>query len=82
MIVRKSQLTQLFANCKYHLGGVQSSAAAILVAIMAFWALSVNAVVAQAHPGDKYVEPSSPFVRERLEWFKDQKLCLMMHFGL
>lgn len=72
----------MFANCKYHLGGVQSSAAAILVAIMAFWALSVNAVVAQAHPGDKYVEPSSPFVRERLEWFKDQKLCLMMHFGL
>ncbi|MGI5869843.1 MAG: alpha-L-fucosidase [Kiritimatiellia bacterium] len=31
---------------------------------------------------DSYVEPSSPLVRERLEWFKDQKLCFMMHFGL
>ena len=41
-----------------------------------------QAVVAQAHPGDKYVEPSSPLVREHLEWFRDQKLCLMMHFGL
>lgn len=29
-----------------------------------------------------YVEPTEPKVRERLEWFKDQKLCLMMHFGL
>lgn len=29
-----------------------------------------------------YVQPSSPAVRDRLEWFRDQKLCLMMHFGL
>ena len=38
--------------------------------------------VVQAHPNDEYVPPKSPLVRERLEWFKDQKLCLMMHFGL
>jgi len=39
----------------------------------------------QEHPAraaDPYVPPSSPAVREHLEWFKDQKLCLMMHFGL
>lgn len=35
-----------------------------------------------AHSTDPYVEPESPLVRERLEWFQDQKLCLMMHFGL
>ena len=31
---------------------------------------------------DAYVPPSSPQVRAKLEWLKDQKLCLMMHFGL
>ena len=36
----------------------------------------------KAHADDRYVKPSSPLVRERLEWFRDQKLCLMMHFGL
>ncbi len=39
-------------------------------------------MVAQALPDDAYVPPKSPLVRERLEWFQDQKLCLMMHFGL
>ncbi len=29
-----------------------------------------------------YVTPKEPEVRERLEWFKDQKLALMMHWGL
>ncbi|NLO81773.1 MAG: alpha-L-fucosidase [Clostridiales bacterium] len=29
----------------------------------------------------KYIEPSDPLVRERLEWFKDQKLGLMIHWG-
>ena len=29
-----------------------------------------------------YVQPTEPEVVERLEWFKDQKLALMMHFGL
>ena len=29
-----------------------------------------------------YVPPKSPAVREKLEWFRDQKLCLMMHFGV
>ena len=29
-----------------------------------------------------YVQPKEPEVRERLEWFKDQKLALMLHFGL
>ena len=28
-----------------------------------------------------YVEPKDPYIRERLEWFRDQKLALMMHFG-
>lgn len=31
---------------------------------------------------DNYIVPKEPEVRERLEWFKDQKLALMMHFGM
>ena len=31
---------------------------------------------------EDYVQPPEPEVRERLEWFKDQKLALMMHFGI
>ena len=30
---------------------------------------------------EKYTYPSDPVIRERLEWFRDQKLALMMHFG-
>lgn len=30
----------------------------------------------------KYVQPKEPEVLKRLEWFKDQKLALMMHWGL
>jgi alpha-L-fucosidase len=29
-----------------------------------------------------YVQPTEPEVRRHLEWFKDQKIALMMHFGL
>ena len=32
-------------------------------------------------PEEEYVVPKDPLVRERLEWFRDQKLALMMHFG-
>ena len=31
---------------------------------------------------DQYVRPDDPVIRERLEWFQDQKLALMMHFGI
>ena len=31
---------------------------------------------------DDYVPPKEEMVRERLEWFQDQKLALQMHFGL
>ena len=31
---------------------------------------------------DEYVRPDDPLIRERLEWFQDQKLALMMHFGI
>ncbi len=30
---------------------------------------------------DEYVWPEDPKVREKLEWFQDQKLALMMHWG-
>lgn len=30
---------------------------------------------------DKWVKPEDPLVLEKLEWFKDQKLALMMHWG-
>ena len=29
-----------------------------------------------------YIEPVEPAVREKLEWFKDQKLGIMMHWGM
>ena len=31
---------------------------------------------------DTYVVPSEPEVREKLEWFQDQKLAIMFHFGI
>ncbi len=31
---------------------------------------------------ESYVPPKEPLLRERLEWFRDQKLALMMHFGV
>ncbi|MBO7404440.1 MAG: alpha-L-fucosidase [Clostridia bacterium] len=31
---------------------------------------------------DEYVVPADPRIREKLEWFQDQKLALMMHFGI
>ena len=30
---------------------------------------------------EEYVMPTDPLIQERLEWFRDQKLALMMHFG-
>ena len=56
----------------------------IVFAVAAASLVAWNSVgaVAQAYPEDKYVEPSSPLVRVKIEWFRDQKLCLMMHFGL
>ena len=30
---------------------------------------------------ESYVVPKEPLIRERLEWFRDQKLALMMHYG-
>ncbi len=30
---------------------------------------------------DQYIAPTDPVLRERLEWFQDQKLALMMHWG-
>ena len=46
--------------------------------------MSADAIVNGVHGymPDGYVEPKEPEVRERLEWFKDQKLALMMHFGM
>ncbi len=31
---------------------------------------------------EEYVRPTDPTILERLEWFQDQKLALMMHFGI
>lgn len=31
---------------------------------------------------DLYVKPTDPKILERLEWFQDQKLAFMMHFGM
>lgn len=56
-----------------------------LMALMCltFVACSLNAQhVVHATRNDKYVAPKSKVVQDKLEWFRDQKLCLMMHFGL
>ena len=44
---------------------------AVLAAVVSS-AVFAQAVV-HANPDDRYVPPSSPLVRERLEWFQDQK---------
>ena len=31
---------------------------------------------------ETYVRPTDPAILQQLEWFQDQKLALMMHFGL
>ena len=31
---------------------------------------------------DEYVRPTDPNIVQRLEWFQDQKLAMMMHFGI
>ena len=31
---------------------------------------------------ESYVPPEDPVLQERLEWFQDQKLALMMHWGI
>ena len=31
---------------------------------------------------ETYVKPTDPAVLEKLEWFQDQKLALMMHWGI
>jgi alpha-L-fucosidase len=30
---------------------------------------------------EKYIWPADPLIRERLEWFQDQKLALFIHWG-
>ena len=68
---------------KCNMVSLRSSAlCAALAATMAFPQEAPAQAVVNARPEDEYVPPKSPLVRERLEWFKDQKLCLMMHFGL
>lgn len=59
-----------------------------LVVVAAGWSAfaetEVDAIVNGTHgyTPKNYVVPPEPAVRERLEWFKDQKLALMMHFGM
>lgn len=71
------------------------TAAAALAATVAFAANPAGTAKAEAAQGADvtddgvhgytpkgYVQPKEPEVLERLEWFKDQKLALMMHFGV
>lgn len=46
--------------------------------------MSADAIVNGVHGymPENYVVPAEEAVRDRLEWFKDQKLAIMMHFGL
>ena len=35
-----------------------------------------------SYSASSYIPPEDPLIRERLEWFQDQKFALMMHFGI
>ena len=66
-------------------GMFMSIAAAALAAYASFGATVVDDGIKDGVHGytpKGYVQPPEPEVRERLEWFKDQKLALMMHWGL
>ena len=55
-----------------------------LALFAAFQAVADDGIVAGVHgymPAN-YVVPAEPEVREHLEWFRDQKLALMVHFGI
>ena len=57
----------------------------LIVVILIALAATSGFADGQKHPArstDPYAVPESPLLRERLEWFQDQKLCLMMHLGL
>ena len=41
----------------------------------------VKAGVHSTSPADRYVAPEDPLLLERLSWWQDQKLGLMMHWG-
>ena len=62
-------------------GSVSGLVASVVIVWLSFVAKS-DGLQHPAYVGDKYVVPSSPLVRERIEWLRDQKLCLMIHFGL
>ena len=62
-----------------------ASAAFVLAAATAAFAAEIDDGIKDGVHGytpKHYVQPPEPEVCERLEWFKDQKLGLMMHWGL
>ena len=62
-----------------------ASAAFVLAAATAAFAAEIDDGIKDGTHGytpKGYVQPKESEVRERLEWFKDQKLALMMHWGL
>ena len=66
-------------NCRVRIAAL--ACATVLAAALSLVCLA-DGQKHQAQAEDLYVPPSSPLVREKLEWFQDQKLCLMLHFGL
>ena len=66
-------------------GILMSIAASALAVSASFGATVVDDGIKDGVHGytpKRYVRPPEPEVRERLEWFKDQKLALMMHWGI
>lgn len=64
---------------------VRKMAFACLAAVTAVWGAVGEEKIFDGTHGyipDNYYEPKEPEVREHLEWFKDQKLALMVHFGI
>ncbi|MBO7237471.1 MAG: alpha-L-fucosidase, partial [Kiritimatiellae bacterium] len=57
---------------------------ALVIACGVISAVAQDGIVNGVHgyTPKSYVHPTDPVIKERLEWFMDQKLALMMHFGL
>ena len=64
--------------------GIMAAAALVASGLAAAVARGDAGVVDGTHTymPKGYVEPQEPAVREHLEWFRDQKLALMVHFGI
>ena len=56
----------------------------MLISLLFAATMTADAIVNGTHGymPDNYVAPTDPLIRQRVEWYMDQKIGLMMHFGI